>query len=48
MGSNKSWEIIVGKKIAQLSWSTTTDYTIDGSVYNYLGQKLVENILPKA
>lgn len=46
MGIDKPWEVIVGKTIATLSWNETTIYTNEGSIYNYLGEKLVKNLLP--
>lgn len=47
LGIDKPWEVVVGKTIAALDWDETTDFTIEGSVYNYLGEKLVKNLLPK-
>ncbi|MBI3888641.1 ATP-binding protein [Candidatus Nomurabacteria bacterium] len=47
MGVDKPWEVIVGKTIATLTWNETTDFTTEGSIYNYLGDKLVKNLLPK-
>lgn len=47
MGIDKPWEVIVGKTIASLTWNETTDFTTEGSIYNYLGEKLLKNLLPK-
>src|SRR3989338_8551025 len=47
MGSDKPWEVIVGQTIATLKWDSSTDFTKEGSIYNFLGKKLVEGLLPK-
>ncbi len=47
IGIDKPWEVVVGKTIATLSWNETTDFITEGSIYNYLGDKLVKNLLPK-
>ncbi|MFZ2152325.1 MAG: AAA family ATPase [Minisyncoccia bacterium] len=47
LGIDKPWEVVVGKTIAKLEWDEATDYTVDGSIYNYLGEKLVKNLLPR-
>ena len=47
MGIDKPWEVVVGKTIATLSWNETTDFITEGSIYNYLGDKLVKKLLPK-
>lgn len=47
IGSPKPWEICVGQVIAKLSWNDLTDFTIDGKILNFLGQKTVNNLLPK-
>lgn len=47
MGSTKPWEVIVGQQLAALRWQDNTDYTEEGSIFNYLGKKLVESLLLK-
>lgn len=47
IGIDKPWEVLVGKTIAGLTWDETIDFTTNGSIYNYLGEKLVKNLLPK-
>lgn len=47
IGVDKPWEVVVGKTIATLSWNETTIFTDEGSIYNYLGEKLVKSLLPK-
>lgn len=45
MGSNKPWEVIVGQVLANIRWNADTDYTADGSIFTYMGKKLVESLL---
>jgi len=46
MGSSKPWEVAVGQTISQLKWNDSTDFGKDGSIYNFLGEKLTKSILP--
>lgn len=48
MGSEKPWEVAVGQVIATLSHDAGTTYDTEGSIYTYLGKKLVEGLLPMA
>lgn len=45
--SSKPWEVAVGRVIANLTWNDSTDFSQDGSIYNYLGAKLVKELIPK-
>lgn len=45
--SSKPWEVAVGQVIASLTWDDLTDFSQDGSIYNYLGEKLVKELFPK-
>lgn len=45
LGSQKPWEIAVGQIIAGLRWDADTDFTLEGSIYNYLGEKITKTIL---
>lgn len=47
MGSDKPWEVVIGQVIGKLSYNDQTDYDKEGSVFNYLGEKLVKALLPK-
>jgi len=44
IGSSKPWEVIAGQVIASLRWSEQTDFSKEGSIYNFLGEKLVKNL----
>ncbi len=46
IGSNKPWEVAVGQVIGGLRKSSSIDYSEDGSIFSFLGKKLVENIIP--
>ncbi len=46
IGSSKPWEIAVGQTIANLTWNDSTQFNQDGSIYSFLGKKLVQNIIP--
>lgn len=46
-GISKPWEVVVGQTIALLRWRVDTDFNKDGSIFCYLGEKTVKNILPK-
>jgi len=45
--SNKPWEVIVGQVIGNLTWDDDTDFKKKNSIYDYLSEKLVKNIIPK-
>ncbi|HED38016.1 MAG TPA: ATP-binding cassette domain-containing protein [Ignavibacteria bacterium] len=47
IGSEKPWEVVVGQTIASLTWNATTNYSIDGKVFSFLGEKIVKNLLQK-
>jgi predicted ATPase len=44
IGSSKPWEVMVGQVIANLSWDKQTDFSKEGSIYNFLGRKLVSEL----
>jgi len=46
IGSSKPWEVAVGQTIAHLTWNSSTQFNQDGSIYSFLGEKLVKNIIP--
>lgn len=46
LGVSKPWEVIVGQTIASLRWKADTDFNKEGSIFCYLGEKTVKNILP--
>ena len=46
IGSSKPWEVAVGQTIANLTWNGSTQFNQDGSIYSFLGEKLVKNIIP--
>jgi len=43
-GCNKPWEVVVGQAIADNSGAAITSLQTDGSVFNFLGEKLVNTI----
>ena len=47
IGSSKPWEVAVGQVIGQLKWGDSTDFSTEGSIYNFLGEKLVKSIIPQ-
>lgn len=47
IGSSKAWEVAVGQVIGQLEWNDLTNFDVEGSIYNFLGEKLVKTILAK-
>lgn len=44
IGSPKPWEVVVGQVIGNLSWNEYTDFSKEGSIYNFLGEKVVKNL----
>jgi predicted ATPase len=46
IGSSKPWEVAIGQTIANLTWNGSTQFNQDGSIYSFLGEKLVVNIIP--
>lgn len=42
--TNKPWEVIVGQTLAGLKTHAGVDYGKDGSIYNFLGEKICANI----
>jgi len=46
IGSSKPWEVAVGQTIANLIWNGSTRFDQGGSIYSFLGEKLVKNIIP--
>ncbi len=47
IGSSKPWEVIVGRVVSSLNWDEQTDFSKKGSIYNFLGEKVVKNLCPK-
>lgn len=47
IGSSKPWEVVVGQVIGNLSWNENTNFSKEGSIYNFLGEKLIKNLCPK-
>jgi predicted ATPase len=47
MGSSKPWEVVVGQVIAKLNWGDGTNFSDEGSIYNFLGEKTVKNLCPQ-
>ena len=47
IGSSKPWEVVVGQVIASLNWDEQTDFSEDGNIYNFLGEKVTKNLCPK-
>lgn len=47
IGSSKPWEVAIGQTIANLTWNGSTQFNQDGSIYSFLGEKLVQNIIPR-
>lgn len=45
IGSNRPWEVAVGKTIAQLTKSETKGSEEDGKILSYLGKKVVDNLI---
>lgn len=45
--SSKPWEVAVGQVIASLSCNENTDFLREGSIYNFLGEKVVKNLCCK-
>jgi len=46
IGSNKPWEVAVGQVIGNLKQDDATEYNSEGSIFNFLGGKLVKEIIP--
>jgi len=46
IGSSKPWEVAIGQAIASLTLNGSTQFNQDGSIYSFLGEKLVKNIIP--
>ncbi len=46
IGSNKPWEVAVGQKIGELKVKDDTDFVLEGSIFNFLGEKLSKKIIP--
>jgi len=44
IGSSKPWEVAVGQAIAELYWNEITDFSKEGSIYNFLGEKIIKNL----
>ena len=47
ISSSKPWEVVVGQVIANLNWTEETDFSKEGSIYNFLGEKTIKNLCPK-
>jgi len=46
-GTNKAWEVAIGQVIANLHWDEDTDFEADGSIFTYLGEKLIKSLIPR-
>ena len=46
IGSSKPWEVVIGQTISNLTWNGSTQFNQDGSIYSFLGEKIVQNIIP--
>jgi predicted ATPase len=46
LASNKPWEVLVGQTLGQLSVEHPADCSVEGSILNYLGPKVVESLIP--
>lgn len=44
IGSEKPWEIAVGQVLSRLTKQVTTKYSDPGSIYNFLGEKIINNL----
>ena len=47
VGNSKPWEVVVGQVIANLNWDKETDFSREGSIYNFLGEKIIKNLCPQ-
>jgi len=47
VGTSKPWEVAIGQTIANLTWDETTSFNEEGSIYSFLGEKLVKKIIPR-
>jgi len=47
IGSFKPWEVAIGQVIATLKWTEDTDFSKEGSIYNFLGEKTIKNLCPQ-
>lgn len=45
IGSDLDWEIAIGKTIGNLIYNDGIDSSAEGSIFNFLGKKIVENII---
>ncbi|HKB88361.1 MAG TPA: AAA family ATPase [Patescibacteria group bacterium] len=43
--SNKPWEVLVGQTIGEVIYPDTIDYSEDGSLFAYLGEKTTKNLI---
>jgi len=46
IGSDKPWEVAVGQVMGNLNKGNINNCEIEGSIYNFLGKKVVNNLLP--
>jgi ABC-type multidrug transport system ATPase subunit len=46
LGTNKPWEVLIGQAIGTLKRPDSIDYSKEGAIFSYLGQKVVENLIP--
>ncbi len=46
IGSEQPWEAAVGRTLAKLTWDSSTQFDQGGSIYSFLGKKVVNNLLP--
>jgi ABC-type multidrug transport system ATPase subunit len=47
IGSSKPWEVAIGQVIGNTHWNDSTNFNKDGSIFSYLGEKIVKAILIK-
>ncbi len=45
IGTNKPWEVIVGQAIAKLEYSSDIDFSKEGSLFSFLGEKVTRTLL---
>ncbi|KKR18340.1 MAG: hypothetical protein UU65_C0002G0225 [candidate division CPR2 bacterium GW2011_GWC1_41_48] len=45
-GSSKPWEVAVGQTLAELVADNSIDFNKEGSIYSFLGEKIINNLIP--
>ena len=46
IGSERPWEAVVGRTIANMTWNDNTNFNEDGKLLSFLGEKIVKTLLP--